>query len=179
MPHDVRLRIRAEGTGLDRLLVSTQLHWSFTPAGPAYVDLRELAGWDTNHDVPTQGRAAYQALTDQFPGRFTTVVDIGRPGTVYLAIRLLTLTDEITDAILHQHHHRHRPAHDAPQPGVQSEPEHDCQAAGNLTFVAVYGAPGVGQAWECTVCRREWARVGDTFWPAEDGAHILSPHDVE
>jgi hypothetical protein len=45
--------------------------------------------------------------------------------------------------------------------------------------VAAYGAPGVGQAWECTVCHRHWARLGDIFWPAEYGAHILSPHDVE
>ena len=63
--------------------------------------------------------------------------------------------------------------------GDHTEPVHDCQAAGTLTFVAVYGAPGVGQAWECAVCHRQWARLGDTFWPAEYGAHILSPHDVE
>jgi hypothetical protein len=54
---------------------------------------------------------------------------------------------------------------------------HDCQAAGTLVFVAVYGAPGVGQAWECTQCGRHWARVGNQFYPAEEHVHILSPED--
>jgi hypothetical protein len=31
---------------------------------------------------------------------------------------------------------------------------HDCQAAQTLRFVAVYGAPGTGQSWECAVCGR-------------------------
>jgi hypothetical protein len=55
--------------------------------------------------------------------------------------------------------------------------EHDCQAAGTLTFAAVYGAPGVGQAWKCTECGRDWARLGERFYPAEEGAHILRPAD--
>ncbi|ROO63010.1 hypothetical protein EDC02_5020 [Micromonospora sp. Llam0] len=55
--------------------------------------------------------------------------------------------------------------------------EHDCHAAGTLTFVAEYGAPGVGQEWTCTECGRAWARLGERLHPAEDGAHILSPRD--
>lgn len=57
--------------------------------------------------------------------------------------------------------------------------EHDCQAAGTLEYVAAYGAPGIGQAWTCTMCSRGWSRIGGAFWPAESGAHILSPRDVE
>ncbi|GLI00663.1 hypothetical protein [Phytohabitans aurantiacus] len=55
--------------------------------------------------------------------------------------------------------------------------EHDCQAAGTLACVGVYGAPGVGQAWKCAECGRDWARVGARFYPAEDCQHILSPAD--
>lgn len=55
--------------------------------------------------------------------------------------------------------------------------EHDCQAAGTLVFRGHYGAPGVGQAWDCTECDRNWSRLGDRFYPAEDGAHILTPED--
>ena len=57
--------------------------------------------------------------------------------------------------------------------------EHDCQTAGTLVFVATYGAPGIGQAWTCTTCGKEWSRVYGTFWPADQGVHILSPEDVE
>lgn len=56
--------------------------------------------------------------------------------------------------------------------------EHDCQKAGTLAFIAHYGAPGVGQAWACTTCGKEWSRVGGTFWPAEQEMHILNPRDV-
>lgn len=54
---------------------------------------------------------------------------------------------------------------------------HDCEAAGTLTFVAAYGAPGIGQAWACTDCGRHWARLSGRFHPADDGVHILSPAD--
>jgi len=56
-------------------------------------------------------------------------------------------------------------------------PEHDCQGAGTLTFRGSYGAPGVGQAWDCTECGQSWVRLGDRFYPAEQGAHILTPAD--
>jgi hypothetical protein len=192
MPHDITLRIRAHGTGLDGLVVSTQMHCSFAPAGSAYVDLRALTAWDTNRDLHSPTRAAYQALTDQFPGRFTTVVDIAHPGTVFLAVALLALTDEITDAILT--HHRGIRTREGTAPGRTHEagfadsaedrrpgeqPEHDCQAAGTLAYEAHYGAPGIGQAWHCTMCGRAWSRIGGIFSPAESGAHILSPQDVE
>lgn len=55
---------------------------------------------------------------------------------------------------------------------------HDCLAAGTLEFVAAYGAPGVGQAWQCTGCGRGWARLGDHFHPAAEQVHILSPEDT-
>lgn len=57
--------------------------------------------------------------------------------------------------------------------------EHDCEAAGTLTFVATYGAPGVGQAWTCTTCAKAWSRVNGVFSPADHGAHLLRPDDVE
>jgi hypothetical protein len=56
---------------------------------------------------------------------------------------------------------------------------HDCQADATLVYVADYGAPGVGQAWACTACGRGWSRIGDSFYPAETGAHLLRPEDVE
>jgi hypothetical protein len=56
---------------------------------------------------------------------------------------------------------------------------HDCQAEATLVYVADYGAPGVGQAWACTACGRDWSRIGDSFYPAETGAHLLTPEDVE
>jgi hypothetical protein len=55
--------------------------------------------------------------------------------------------------------------------------EHDCQTAATLVFRGHYGAPGVGQAWDCTECGRGWSRLGDRFYPAEDGAHILTLKD--
>ena len=63
--------------------------------------------------------------------------------------------------------------------GDVDRPEHDCTTAGTLVFVAYYGAPGTGQAWACATCGTQWARVGDTFWPADQMMHILSVDDVE
>jgi hypothetical protein len=34
---------------------------------------------------------------------------------------------------------------------------------GTLRFGGHYGAPGVGQAWDCEVCGRSWAKVGSRF----------------
>ena len=56
--------------------------------------------------------------------------------------------------------------------------QHDCLAADPLVYVATYGAPGFGQAWRCAACGRQWSKVGDTFYPAEDMAHILTEDDV-
>ena len=56
---------------------------------------------------------------------------------------------------------------------------HDCESAGTLTYAGDYGAPGVGQAWDCTVCGRGWARLGGRFYPADWGVHILTPQDCE
>ncbi len=46
-----------------------------------------------------------------------------------------------------------------------------------MRFVAHYAAPGFGQAWECGA-GHPWAKVGDTFFDAADGAHELRPEDV-
>lgn len=59
--------------------------------------------------------------------------------------------------------------------GADSLVAHDCEAAGTLNYAGTYGAPGAGQAWDCTACGRSWARVGGQFHPAEQGVHILTP----
>lgn len=56
---------------------------------------------------------------------------------------------------------------------------HDCVTARTLRFAGAYGAPGFGQAWDCTVCSRGWSRIGDEFHLAEALAHILTLDDVE
>jgi hypothetical protein len=63
--------------------------------------------------------------------------------------------------------------------GTAHRVEHDCEAAGTLTYVGEYGAPGIGQAWECPVCGRRWSRVSGMFWPAERGMHILTPEQCQ
>jgi hypothetical protein len=47
-----------------------------------------------------------------------------------------------------------------------------------LDFVAHYGAPGIGQAWHCRVCGREWAKLGGSFFDPATGVHELRPEDV-
>jgi hypothetical protein len=182
LPCEVGLRVRtlvraAVGPG-DGLMLSTDLYDGFGHPGPVFVDLKALTAWDTGRDDASPTRTVFEALDARFPGRFATVLDLDRPGTVFLALPLLGLTDEVTDAIL-GHYRRHRPTTGDGGPHPADEPEHDCQAAGTLEYEAEYGAPGFGQALKCTTCGRSWARLGDTFWPAEAGAHILSPHDVE
>lgn len=165
-------------------MLSTDLHDGFGHPGPAFVDLKALTAWDTGHDTASDPasptRAMFEALDGRFPGRFTIVHDMDRPGTVYLTLPLLGLTDEVTDVILD--HYRQHPLTGADGPADQGgaeQPAHNCQAAGTLIYEGEYGAPGFGQAWTCTTCGREWARLGEIFWPAEAGAHILSPRDVE
>ncbi len=146
------------------LILSTDLHDGFTHPGPAYVDLAAMTAWDTSHDTASPARTVFEALTGRYPGRFTTVHDLDRPGTVFLTVALLHLTDEITDAILS--HHRANPTtnHSATEDRQRGQvgdigrphgqPEHDCLTTGRLDYVADYGAPGIGQAWTCTVCDR-------------------------
>jgi hypothetical protein len=176
----VRTLLRAPIGAVEGLMLSTDLHDGFDQSGPAFVDLKTLTAWDTGRDVASRGRAMFEALDGRFPGRFRTVLDLDRPGTVYLALPLLALTDEVTDAILDQYR-----AQPESQAGGRADgraggmAEHDCVAADTLVFVAVYGAPGTGTAWDCTACGRAWSRIGDTFTPAESGAHILTLDDVE
>jgi len=183
LPYDLRLRVRTVVRAADGLILSSDLHDGFGPAGRVYMDLRALTAWDTGRDAASPGRVAFAALTDRFPDRFTTVHDVDRPGTLFLTLPLMHLTDEITDAVLATYRgtatagNARDGGHHDPHPGDQ--PEHDCQAAGTLDYVADYGAPGIGQAWTCTACGRPWSRVGGIFWPAESGVHILSPEDVE
>jgi hypothetical protein len=47
-----------------------------------------------------------------------------------------------------------------------------------LDYVAHYGAPGIGQAWRCRVCGREWAKLGQMFLDPASGVHELRPEDV-
>jgi hypothetical protein len=47
-----------------------------------------------------------------------------------------------------------------------------------LVFRGQYGAPGVGSSYKCTDCGMAWSKVGGHFYPAESGAHILSPSQV-
>jgi hypothetical protein len=49
---------------------------------------------------------------------------------------------------------------------------------GDLAFQAGYGAPGVGSAWECQQCGREWSKVGGIFRDPSDHAHILDRAEV-
>lgn len=60
---------------------------------------------------------------------------------------------------------------------------HQCEQApeedgGDLRFVATYGAPGVGQAWQCLRCGKEWARVYGTFHDPAEQAHIMTPEET-
>jgi hypothetical protein len=70
------------------------------------------------------------------------------------------------------------PPIEEPLDSSSSGTRHDCEQSETLRYVAEFGAPGFGQCWKCSVCEREWARLGGLFVPVEAGAHILSPHDV-
>ncbi|MGC4851836.1 hypothetical protein ACLQ24_00200 [Micromonospora sp. DT4] len=52
---------------------------------------------------------------------------------------------------------------------------HDCLSARTLRYVAHYGAPGTGQAWQCFACGEQWSYVDGVFHPLESGAHLLTP----
>lgn len=54
---------------------------------------------------------------------------------------------------------------------------HECDLQ-KLEFKGHYGAPGVGQAWECPECGKEWARVCGQFHDPAEQVHILDPEDV-
>lgn len=52
-----------------------------------------------------------------------------------------------------------------------------CPCGLRVRFMAHYGAPGTGQAWQCEA-GHDWARVGGSFCPPESGAHLLTLEDV-
>jgi hypothetical protein len=51
-------------------------------------------------------------------------------------------------------------------------------AAADLIYRADYAAPGRGQAWDCRACGRAWAKIGATFYPVEDEAHLMDGADA-
>jgi hypothetical protein len=53
-----------------------------------------------------------------------------------------------------------------------------CATCGTeLLYVATYGAPGKGEAWECDN-GHEWAKLGGQFVDPSTGAHIMEPWEV-
>jgi hypothetical protein len=66
-----------------------------------------------------------------------------------------------------------------PPPDSTGDDDHDCLAGHAMRYEAHYGAPGTGEAWRCDTCGRAWSRVGGVFYPAESGAHILTPGQCE
>jgi hypothetical protein len=56
--------------------------------------------------------------------------------------------------------------------------EHDCVTAETLEFVAVYGAPGTGQAWRCVECGQHWSHINDHFQLEEEMDHVMSPQET-
>lgn len=52
------------------------------------------------------------------------------------------------------------------------EPRHRCDAPGeaskNLEFTGTMGAPGVGNCYECRVCKAPWVKVGDALFRADE-----------
>lgn len=62
-------------------------------------------------------------------------------------------------------------------PAARQDTDPACATCGAaLHFVAWYGAPGVGQAWECAN-GHPWAKVGGAFYDPADGVHIGDPED--
>lgn len=39
-------------------------------------------------------------------------------------------------------------------------------------------APGMGIAMHCKVCTKHYIKIGNTFYPADEGAHIMIPEQV-
>jgi hypothetical protein len=99
LPCEVGLRVRTVVRALDGLMLSTDLRDGFGQPGPVFVDLKALTAWDTGRDDASRARTVFEALDARFPGRFTTVLDLDQPGTVFLTLPLLSLTDEVADEI--------------------------------------------------------------------------------
>jgi hypothetical protein len=59
-----------------------------------------------------------------------------------------------------------------------ADPDPTCPHDGSaVRYVADYGAPGCGQAWECAR-GHSWAKVGGEFYDPNEQAHILTIEDV-
>ncbi|WP_428962239.1 hypothetical protein [Micromonospora fluostatini] len=78
---------------------------TLTIDGPLYVNLRHWTAWDTTSPHHPRTRHTFQALTDTFPGMFSTVIATGGGREVWLVLRLTRLTDRIATALL-DHHRR-------------------------------------------------------------------------
>lgn len=50
------------------------------------------------------------------------------------------------------------------------DPDHVCTEE-TMMFRGQYAAPGIGNAYICS-CGKGWAKIGDTFYEEEIGAHI-------
>jgi Domain of unknown function (DUF4314) len=46
-------------------------------------------------------------------------------------------------------------------------------------FQASYGPRGIGTAWECQVCGREWVKVGGHFHDPHDHPHVFDLADFQ
>jgi hypothetical protein len=59
-----------------------------------------------------------------------------------------------------------------------ADPDPTCPHDGSrVRYVADYGAPGCGQAWECAR-GHSWAKVGGEFYDPAEQVHILTVEDV-
>jgi hypothetical protein len=102
VPLNVRHRT-SQVPGLPLLAFSAEFYGrSLSVYGPRYLDLSEFTRWEP-HENATPQRRAFDALTDAFPDRFSTVVDGLGGRAVWLALRLTRLTEPIADALLDQH----------------------------------------------------------------------------
>lgn len=105
LPDHVRLRRRWRSSqipGHPLIAFAYEFTSTLRAAGPLYVDLYRYTAWNTTSSTSPIERQTFQALTDTFPGMFSTVV--GANATeVWLTLRLTRLTDRITTALLEQH----------------------------------------------------------------------------
>jgi len=101
MPDDIRLQVRVRVSDHPDVAFATDFDNSLSVYGPLYVNLAHLTLWNTHHRGQRPQPAAHQHLTRLLPGVFTMVHAI-HPGTVYLALRLHRLTDQVAEAVLTQ-----------------------------------------------------------------------------
>lgn len=101
LPLRVRYSCRAV-SGHPLLVFSDEFYDDLHVIGTRYVDLYDLTWCDTDPHRPSPGRAAFDALTTEFPNVFSTVIGAAH-NRVWLALRLIRLTDDIADRLLSLH----------------------------------------------------------------------------